>query len=113
MLSSTEVKAQTGSGNIRLRNVGGSLWADAGSGDIEVQGTPGSSWKLETGSGSVTLTTGTAGYKLDASTGSGSVHSDPPISMHGSLENHHVMGDIHGGGPTVRVETGSGDIRIQ
>ena len=113
MLSSTEVKAQTGSGNIRLRNVGGSLWADAGSGDIEVQGTPGSSWKLETGSGSVTLNTGTAGYKLDASTGSGSVHSDPPISMHGSLEHHHVMGDIHGGGPTVRVETGSGDIRIQ
>jgi DUF4097 and DUF4098 domain-containing protein YvlB len=66
-----------------------------------------------TGSGSVTLTTGGAHFSLDASTGSGGVHSDPPITTHGSLEKHHVMGDINGGGPTVRVETGSGDIRIK
>jgi hypothetical protein len=34
------------------------------------------------------------------------------MTTHGSLEKHHVAGDINGGGPTVRVETGSGDIRI-
>lgn len=112
ILSSPEEKAETGSGNIRLRNAGGSLRAETGSGDLEVEGRPGADWKLEAGSGNITLDTGDAGYTLDASTGSGSVHSNPPISTHGSLERHHVEGEIHGGGPTVRVITGSGDIRI-
>jgi DUF4097 and DUF4098 domain-containing protein YvlB len=93
--------------------VSGGLFAETGSGDIEIDGQPGSAWKLETGSGSVTLNTGGgAKFSLDATTGSGSIHSDPPISVHGSLERHHVMGDVSGGGVTVRVETGSGDIRI-
>jgi DUF4097 and DUF4098 domain-containing protein YvlB len=113
MLSPTSVKAQTGSGNIRLRNVQGELNAGTGSGDIEAQGQPTAPWKLETGSGSITLITGNARFSLDASTGSGSVHSDPPLTVHGNLDRHHVIGDINGGGPTVRVETGSGDVRIR
>jgi DUF4097 and DUF4098 domain-containing protein YvlB len=113
MRSAPDVKAQTGSGSIRLQGVTGGLFAETGSGDIEVGGQPGSNWKLETGSGSVTLKTGGAKFSLDATTGSGSIHSDPPISVHGSLERHHIMGDINGGGVTVRVETGSGDVRIQ
>ena len=113
MHSAPDVKAQTGSGSIRLKGVNGGLFAETGSGDIEIDGQPGSGWKLETGSGSVTLNTGGgAKFSLDATTGSGSIHSDPPISVHGSLERHHVMGDVNGGGVTVRVETGSGDIRI-
>jgi hypothetical protein len=32
--------------------------------------------------------------------------------VQGSVEKHHITGKINGGGPTVRVETGSGDIRI-
>lgn len=107
-----DVKAETGSGSIHLQGVVGGLFAETGSGDIEVGGRPSSGWKLETGSGSVTVNVGNAGFTLDASTGSGSVHSDPPITTHGSLERHHVQGDINGGGPTVRVHTGSGDIRI-
>lgn len=110
--SSTGVKAQTGSGSIRLKGVQGELYAETGSGDIDVEGQPTSSWRLQTGSGSVTLATGSAHFSLDAQTGSGSVHSDPPITTHGSFEKHHITGDVNGGGPTVRVETGSGDIRI-
>jgi hypothetical protein len=113
LINPTMVKAGTGSGSIRLNGVSGSLKAETGSGDIEIQGQPTSDWKLVTGSGSVTLTTGSSRFTLDASTGSGTVHSDPPITTHGSLEKHHVMGEINGGGPTVRVETGSGDIRIK
>jgi hypothetical protein len=109
----SSTKAQTGSGSIRIDGVVGGLKAGTGSGDIEIQGQPTSEWKLETGSGGVTLAVGNAHFSLDASTGSGNVHSDPPISTHGSLEKHHIMGDINGGGPTVRVETGSGDIRIK
>ncbi len=107
------VKAETGSGSIRLQGVTGGLYAETGSGDIEIAGQPGDAWKLETGSGSVTLNTGgSAHFTLDASTGSGDVHSDPPITTHGTLDRHHVTGEINGGGPTVRVETGSGDVRI-
>ena len=113
MQSSTSVKAHTGSGSIRLKNVQGDLYAQTGSGDMEIQGQPTSDWRLQTGSGSVTLNTGNSRFSLDAQTGSGSVHSDPPISTHGSFERHHITGDVNGGGPTVRVETGSGDIRIQ
>lgn len=110
--AANDVKATTGSGSIHLQGVDGGLYAETGSGDLEIGGHPNSGWKLQTGSGSVTLNTGGAHFTLDASTGSGSVHSDPPISTHGSLERHHVTGDINGGGPTVRIETGSGDIRI-
>lgn len=107
------VKAETGSGNIHLQGVTGGLYAHTGSGDVEVGGQPGSEWKLSTGSGNVTLNTGSsARFSLDASTGSGDVHSDPPLTTHGSTDRHHITGDINGGGPTVRVETGSGDVRI-
>jgi hypothetical protein len=107
------VKAETGSGSIHLQGVTGGLYAETGSGDIEIGGQPGSDWKLHTGSGTVTLNTGgRAHFSLDASTGSGDVHSDPPIMTHGSLDRHHVTGDINGGGPIVRIETGSGDVRI-
>lgn len=106
-------KVETGSGNIHLQGITGGLFAETGSGDIEVNGQPGDGWKLETGSGSVTLNTGSsAKFSLDASTGSGDVHSDPPLTTHGSTDHHHVVGDINGGGPIVRVETGSGDVRI-
>jgi hypothetical protein len=110
--SANDVKATTGSGSIHLQGAEGALFAETGSGDMEIGGHPNSDWKIETGSGSVTLNVGGAHFTLDASTGSGSVHSDPPITMHGSIERHHVQGDINGGGPTVRVETGSGDVRI-
>jgi hypothetical protein len=110
--SPSSVKAETGSGSIQLKGVQGELYAQTGSGDIDAQGQPTSGWRLQTGSGSVTLDTGSSKFSLDASTGSGSVHSDPPITMHGSIEKHHITGDINGGGPAVRVETGSGDIRI-
>ncbi|HUY80801.1 MAG TPA: DUF4097 family beta strand repeat-containing protein [Acidobacteriaceae bacterium] len=106
------VKAETGSGTIQLEGVTGGLYAETGSGDITASGYPGDGWKLETGSGSVTLNTGHSAYNLDASTGSGDVHCDPPLTTHGTLNHHHVTGEINGGGPIVRVETGSGDIHI-
>ena len=107
-----DVKAQTGSGNLELRNLHGGLRAGAGSGDIKVGGTPSSDWKLETGSGSVELWPGSAGITLDASTGSGGIHSDRDMVTHGESNRHHVSGTLNGGGPTVRIETGSGSIRI-
>jgi len=107
-----DVKAETGSGNIDLRDIHGGLHAHTGSGDIKFHGVPSMDSKLETGSGNVELWPGDTGFTLDASTGSGSIHSDAEMVVQGSFDHHHMTGRIHGGGPTVRVETGSGDIEI-
>jgi hypothetical protein len=107
-----DVKAETGSGSIELRNVHGGLHAQTGSGSIKVEGTPSAQWKLETGSGSVELWTGSAALTLDAETGSGSVQSDRELTTQGTVNKHHLTGKIGGGGPTVRVGTGSGSIRV-
>ncbi len=111
--SAKDVSARSGSGSIAVTGVNGSLFAETGSGDIQITGRPAAGWRLRSGSGDVTLETGNAPFSLDASTGSGDVHSDASISTHGTIGQHHIEGDVNGGGPTVHVETGSGDIRIR
>jgi Putative adhesin len=108
-----DVKAETGSGSIRLQGVAGALKASTGSGDIDAQGQPTADWRLTTGSGSVRLAVGNAHFNLDADTGSGGINVSQPITMQGSLNRHHVSGVVNGGGPTIRVGTGSGDIQIK
>ncbi len=107
-----DVKAETGSGNIELKNVHGGLRADTGSGNINVTGMPTSTWRLHTGSGNVDFWAGDAPLTLDAETGSGNVHTDREMLTQGSSDHHHVTGKLNGGGPTVRIETGSGSIRV-
>lgn len=107
-----DVKANTGSGSIELKNVHGALKAETGSGGIKVEGAPAVGWKLETGSGNVELWVGEAPLTLDAESGSGGIHTDREMLTQGSNDRHHVTGKLNGGGPTVRVETGSGDVRV-
>ena len=107
-----DVKAETGSGNIEIKDVRGSFRAETGSGDIRAHGTPSAPWKLETGSGNIEIWTAKAPLTLDASTGSGSVTSDSEMMVQGSLDHQHIKGNLNGGGPLVRAETGSGDIRV-
>jgi hypothetical protein len=108
-----DVKANTGSGTIELKNISGGLRAQTGSGDIKLSGDPKADWRVQTGSGSVELWPDRAGFTLDASTGSGSIRTDREMLVQGSIESHHhLMGKINGGGPTIRVETGSGDIHV-
>ncbi len=109
-----EVRAQTGSGSIRIRDMNGALRAQTGSGDIEATGKITGDSRLETGSGSVRLTIGNgSGYILDATTGSGSIRTQSPIQMSGNINSHHVNGTVNGGGPTLRIVTGSGDVEIK
>jgi hypothetical protein len=114
--SAGDVVAGTGSGDIKLENVQGAVKAETGSGSLDISGQPTAPWKLETGSGEISLRLGNnAHFTLDAETGSGSVKSDPPLTMttHGSIDKHHVSGTVNGGGPTIKAQTGSGDIHIQ
>jgi beta-lactamase regulating signal transducer with metallopeptidase domain len=107
-----DVIAETGSGDIEFKDIHGGFHAQTGSGDIKANGTPSASWNLQTGSGTIELWTGNAPATLDASTGSGEVTTDHEMTVQGSFDHHHIRGNLNGGGPTIRVQTGSGEIHI-
>ena len=109
-----DVKAETGSGSIRLHGVNGAVRAGTGSGDLEIDGNPASDWKLESGSGSVHLSLGSqAHYTLNASTSSGGINVSAPINRQNGADKEHIVGTVNGGGPTVKIATGSGDITVK
>jgi beta-lactamase regulating signal transducer with metallopeptidase domain len=110
--SQGDVIADTGSGDIELKDIKGGFHGQTGSGDIKASGTPSASWTLETGSGTIELWTGNAPATLDASTGSGAVTTDHEMMVQGSFDHHHIRGTLNGGGPTIRAQTGSGEIHI-
>jgi hypothetical protein len=106
-------KVATGSGSIKLHGVQGGLHATTGSGSIDVSGKPLANWKITTGSGSITVDSWKANFTLEASSGSGSITTDVPLTVEGTVSKHHVQGKVNGGGPTVHLSTGSGSIHIR
>ncbi len=114
LTGSGDVDVQSGSGGVRLRGIKGGLRARTGSGDISADGNVTGGWQLHTGSGSIRLAVGSGnGFNLDVHTGSGSIHSDLPITVQGSLGKRELKGTVRGGGPEVAVSTGSGDVEIR
>ena len=114
LTGSGDVDVETGSGGVHLRGVKGGLRARSGSGDLSADGSVGGPWSLHTGSGSIRLAVGSgSGFNLDVRTSSGSIHSDLPITMQGSLGRHELKGTVRGGGPEVEVSSGSGDVDIR
>ncbi|QHN03928.1 DUF4097 domain-containing protein [Granulicella sp. WH15] len=112
-IGSGDVKAETGSGSIRINGLAGGLMARTGSGDIEANGKLAGDAKLQTGSGSIRLHLGAdARFNFDAATGSGSIHVSQPGAPQMSAERHHLSGQVNGGGPSLEVRTGSGDIEV-
>lgn len=107
-----DVAAETGSGSIELKGPIGGLKAQTGSGTIKITGTPTAEWKLETGSGSIELWPGDVALTLDASFGSGNFHADREMLTQGTSDRHHITGKLGGGGTLIRMETGSGDIKV-
>lgn len=114
LTGSGDVDAHTGSGNLKLHGIRGGARAQTGSGDIEADGRVGGPWRLHTGSGNVRMAVGSgAGFNLDVHTSSGSIHSDLPITMQGSMNRNTLRGTVKGGGPVVEVSTSSGDVDIR
>jgi len=115
LVGSGDVDVQTGSGSVQLRGVKGGLRARTGSGNIGADGNVGGPWQLHTGSGNIRMALGSGGggFNLDVHTSSGSIHSDLPITVQGSLGKHELKGTVRGGGPDVEVSTGSGDVEIR
>jgi Putative adhesin len=112
-----DIDLHTGSGNITARGVQGGFRGETGSGDVTAEGTQTGSWEIHTGSGNVHVRLpGNAAFDADISTSSGSVDVDQPLEMtvQGRVGDTHkqIHGKVHGGGPLLRVRTGSGDIHI-
>jgi DUF4097 and DUF4098 domain-containing protein YvlB len=114
LTGSGDVDTHTGSGTIHVHGINGGVQAHTGSGDIETAGNVSGPWQLHSGSGNIRLAVGSnAGFNLDLHTSSGSIHSELPIAVQGSMGNHQLKGTVHGGGPTVEVSTSSGDVEIR
>lgn len=114
LTGSGDVDVHTGSGGIRLRGVKGGLRARTGSGNIGADGEVKGPWQLHSGSGNIQMALSSGGgFNLDAHTSSGSIHSDLPIMVQGTLGRHELKGAVRGGGPEVEVSTGSGDVDIR
>lgn len=109
---STALSVTTSSSAITARNVRGSLIVKTQSGRVTVEGRPTADWSTTTSSSSVTFefARGT-GFELDAESRSGSV-TVAGASVSGPMTKRSAKGASQGGGPTVRVRTGSGAIRI-
>jgi hypothetical protein len=116
--ASGDIDLHTGSGNINARGVQGGFHGETGSGDVTAEGTQTGSWEIHTGSGNVHVRLpANAAFDADISTSSGTVDVGEPIEMtvQGRVGDSHkqIHGKVHGGGPLLRVRTGSGDIHIQ
>jgi DUF4097 and DUF4098 domain-containing protein YvlB len=88
--------------------------ARAGSGSITVDGYQQGDWDLDTGSGSITVRLpGDAAFALDAESRSGGITVDHPLTVQGKISKRHIRGEVRGGGPLLRIDTGSGSIRVE
>ena len=130
------LQAEAGSGSIHLRALHGSVGAHTGSGTIDAYGAV-VLRRVTTGSGSVHLTlaqgstiesgalvqTGSGSVEirmpsstradLRINTGSGGIHCDLPVTAQGDADKHSLTGTLNGGGPTLRVNTGSGSVSLR
>jgi DUF4097 and DUF4098 domain-containing protein YvlB len=111
------VRVTTGNGRVNVVTAEGPVDARTGNGDIDVRMSAlrsGESMGFHTGSGSVrvTLPVNYTG-ELDATTGNGEIRSDFELKVQGRLTPHHLRATIGGGGPTLRLTTGNGQVELR
>jgi DUF4097 and DUF4098 domain-containing protein YvlB len=111
------VHASSGNGDIEVTTSMGPVSASSGNGDIDVsmdrldQSTR---MEFNTGNGRVRVTVPTDfGAELDSNTGNGSVISDFPITVRGTLSKSRVRGTLGKGGGRLVMSSGNGNIEIR
>lgn len=110
-------RVRTTFGSVFLKGVDGTVSVENANGAISVSDPPAGachdlSLKTNFSSIRVALRPGT-GYTVHARTSFGSIHSDLPITMSGSLSNESITGMINGGGCKLDLETANGNISIE
>jgi len=109
------LRLDLGSGRTRLSRVRAEeIDLDSGSGSVELSlDSDVRSIVIDAGSGSVTLgVPESLGAELDVDTGSGGVESDVPITVRRRSRTH-LTGTIGDGSGRIRIDSGSGTVRIK
>ena len=114
-INATDIDLDLGSGGATLRNVTATtLKMDCGSGSTEIDLV--SDIRLldiDAGSGGVTVwIPATLGAKVDIETGSGGIDLGVPVTV-SRWDSDHVVGTIGDGQGTIRIEAGSGGVRLK
>lgn len=111
------VLAKTVNGGIEASSLGGPVRASTVNGGIRVRAGSMGDGPVEysTVNGGVTLELPEGlNVDLDMSTVNGSVSSDDfPITVQGRLDRRHIRGKIGTGGPTLKISTVNGSIRLK
>lgn len=133
-MSGAELKLDTGSGNVSAERVTADvLKIDTGSGDVTASSLKSTDVNIDTGSGGVQLDLasdlaslyvdtgsgdvtvripGTFGAAVDIETSSGGIDLQDVVLKATRLEEDHVVGEIGDGKGRVKIETGSGGVRL-
>ncbi len=114
--ATTDVVAKTTNGSIDARSLGGPVSAKTTNGNIDVR-----AGALDRGRTEYTTTNGSITVELparidadlDMRTTNGRVTSDFPVTIEGSFSNKRIRGKLGNGGPTVRIATVNGSIRLR
>ena len=113
---SGDLLAHTSGGSIRIEDAGGRVDAKTSGGSVEVAFAKDNAHggQLETSGGGVTVRLDrSANLNLEASASAGSVSSDLPIQVVGTLSKSHLSGTIGSGGETLRLQSSGGPVRIE
>jgi DUF4097 and DUF4098 domain-containing protein YvlB len=108
------LKVDVGSGGLRLDRVKAPrVSVDAGSGTTQIELlAPVEHLDVDAGSGGVDLRLpGSQGATVDIETGSGGIDSDFAVQTT-RVERHHLRGTIGDGRGSIKVEAGSGTVRL-
>lgn len=108
------VTAESSSGGIEVRGIDGSVDLDASSGSILAQFVRlRDDSYIEASSGDVrAVLPRDADFHLDLDASSGRITVDFPVTVEGGMNDDEVEGRVGAGGPTLEVDTASGDIAI-
>ncbi len=107
----------TSGGGITVDAVEQRLRADTSGGSIRARivGPLAGNCDLSTSGGGITLTVDkSAAFDLDASSSGGGVEADGlMITLNGGTKRNSLKGAVNGGGPTVKLHTSGGSVRIR
>jgi DUF4097 and DUF4098 domain-containing protein YvlB len=112
-----QVDFQTQNGGVVLTDVAGAFKGRTQNGGVQVS-LQGQRWEgegldVQTQNGGIKVVL-PEGYsaRVETSTVNGSVRTDFPVTVTGTIDRRHLSGDLNSGGPTLRLVTTNGGVSI-
>ncbi|HEV2177605.1 MAG TPA: DUF4097 family beta strand repeat-containing protein [Terriglobia bacterium] len=111
-----DLLAHTSGGSIRIEDAGGRVDAKTSGGSVEVSFAAGNArgGDVETSGGGVRVAVDRSiGLNIDASASSGSVSTDLPIQVVGTISRSHLQGTLGSGGQSLRLHSDGGPVHLE